>query len=266
MHACDWFETPMGRFLLEQERSHCRKLLPHGYYPSSLQAGQPSLNFLEQLETERQFFIGECALDTTTHLPAVPKPERPTACPIHCAVAKASAMPFASKTHNLMVLPHTLDFCEDPHAVLREVNHILVSQGCIVITGFNRFSLWRAFGLLRNAARRPPWIRRCYRVSRVQDWLALLGFELVGAGMLAYQIPLQSAKWRRRLGFIEKAGARWWPGLGAVYIIVGRKEEIAGSGRARAQRKWQRLMMPGLARPATPSAANVARKSQDRST
>ena len=83
-----------------------------------------------------------------------------------------------------------------------------------------------------KASSRQPWNGRYYRVGRVQDWLSLLGFELVGASMLAYQLPLQNENWRRKLDFVDNAGARWWPGLGAVYVIVGRKKEIGVTGRS----------------------------------
>ncbi len=248
----DWFESSLGRFLLEQERQHCRNLVPSGYYPRSLQAGRPSLNFLDGIETDGRFFIGEQTLKAPYHVDSLADPPDPPAADpqlVHCALATASAMPFADKTHNLIVLPHTLDFCDDPHAVLREVNHILVPQGCVVITGFNQLSLWGAIRVLMKASGRQPWNGRYRSVGGVQDWLSLLGFELVGARMLACQLPLQNEKWRRKLEFIDQAGARWWPGLGAVYIIVGRKQEIAASARAVTRLRWQRLI-PGLAQPA----------------
>ena len=245
----DWFESSLGRSLLEQERLHCHHLIPSGYYPRSLQAGLPFLSFLGGVETGARFFIGEHALRPGA------SSEPP---PIHCATAKASAMPFAEKTHDLIILPHTLDFCDDPHGVLREVNQILVPQGCVVITGFNRLSLWGAIRPLMQGANRWPWCDRYRRVGLVQDWLSLLGFELAGAAMLAYQPPLQSEKWRRKLAFIDKAGARWWPGLGAVYVIVGRKKERAMRGHGAARLQWRRLI-PGMAQPAARAPLRLVR-------
>ena len=251
----DWFESSLGRSLLEQERLHCHKLIPSGYYPRSLQAGLPSFSFLDDIETGGRFFVGECALrgrgasryhETGEAEDNTGQKDAP---PVHCAVAKSSAMPFADKTHNLIVLPHTLDFCEDPHGVLREVNQILVPQGCVVIIGFNRLSLWGAIRPVMKGANRQPWCGRYRRVGLVQDWLSLLGFELAGAAMMAYQPPLQNEKWRRKLAFIDNAGARWWPALGAVYVIVGRKKEIAVRGRGLTRLQWRRLL-PGMAQPA----------------
>ena len=244
----DWFESSLGQSLLKQERHHCRKLVPSGYYPRSLQAGLPALNFLDCLETGGRFFVGERAL-RVSGASGQSEITGDAARPVHCAVAKSSAMPFADKTHNLIVLPHTLDFCEDPHGVLREVNQMLVPQGCVVITGFNRLSIWGALRPLMKGASGPPWSGHYRRVGLVQDWLSLLGFELAGAAMMTYLPPLQNEKWRRKLAFIDQAGARWWPGLGAVYVIVGRKKEIAVSGRGVTRLQWRRLL-PGVAQPA----------------
>ena len=242
----DWFESSLARSLLEQERLHCRNLVPSGYYPRSLQVGLPSVNFLDGIETGGRFFIGERVLRAHGKSGVS---EASDSDPVQCAVAKASAMPFADKTHNLIVLPHTLDFCDDPHAVLREVNHILLPQGCVVITGFNQVSMWGAVRLMMKGANRRPWNGRYRRIGQVQDWLSLLGFELVGAMMMAYQPPLQNEKWRRKLAFIEQAGARWWPGLGAVYVIIGRKKEISLSGGVASRLRWRQLL-PDMAQPA----------------
>ena len=245
----DWFESSLARSLLEQERLHCRNLVPSGYYPRSLQVGLPSVNFLDGIETGGRFFIGERVLRTHGKSAASAASDQSDSNPVQCAVAKASAMPFADKTHNLIVLPHTLDFCDDPHAVLREVNHILLPQGCVVIIGFNQVSMWGAVRLMMKGANSLPWNGRYRRIGQVQDWLSLLGFELVGAMMMAYQPPLQNEKWRRKLAFIDQAGARWWPGLGAVYVIIGRKKEIAVSGGVTSRLRWRQLL-PDMAQPA----------------
>jgi len=249
----DWFESSLGRALLEQERRNCADLVPSEYYPRSLQVGAPAADFLGGIESGERFFIGETAKRAAQACAGGKK--------IHCAAANASAMPFAGRSHDLVVLPHTLDFCDDPHAVLREVSQILTPRGCVVIIGFNPWSLWGAVRLLKKASRRPqlPWRGRYCRLGRVQDWLALLGFELAGARMLVYQPPLQSERWRRKLACIDKAGERWWPGFGAVYVIIGRKREIAPVGRIDPQLQWRRLL-PGMAQPAAQNAGrNAAR-------
>ena len=253
----DWFDSPLGRALLLQERRRCDALLPSGYYPSSLQVTRPSVNFLRDAATDRRFFVDQSA--ALVHTAARDQTETP----MHCARAAPQALPFAHGAHNLIILPHTLDFCADAHAVLREVHQVLAPHGCLVITGFNPLSFWGAAHLLLRASHRRPWNGRYRRVGQVQDWLALLGFELAGAAMLFYQPPLQNEKLRARLAFLDDLGARWWPGMGAVYVLVGRKKVVnANDGRGRAQ-NWRRALLPGIAQPAAQNAArSIVKKIQ----
>ena len=235
-----WFHSPLGKFLLQRERARCRALVPSGYYPNRLQVGLPAANFLQPIDGDHRFFISAELTRPPAHFADT-----------SCARAAPEAMPFADKTLDFIALPHTLDFCADPHAVLREASHILRPQGCLLLTGFNPLSLWSAVAPAPPAARRTG---RRHRARRVQDWLALLGFELVGAQFLVYQPPLPNAKWRAKFEFMEHIGARWLPGIGAVYAMVARKHELAFGGRGARPAKW-RPWAVGLPQPATRAAA-----------
>jgi len=54
---------------------------------------------------------------------------------------------------------------------------------------------------------------------RVKDWLALLGFDVNAGRLVAYAPPFDNARLRRRFGFMEPAGDRWWAVGGAVYML-----------------------------------------------
>ena len=54
---------------------------------------------------------------------------------------------------------------------------------------------------------------------RLRDWLRVLGFELNGGKFGCYAPPFRQQAWLERFGFMEKAGARWWPLLGGIYVI-----------------------------------------------
>ncbi|MCQ4062135.1 class I SAM-dependent methyltransferase, partial [Klebsiella pneumoniae] len=62
--------------------------------------------------------------------------------------AEFEELPFESQSLDMIVLPHVLEFSEDPHQLLREVERVLMPEGRVVITGFNPMSLWG----LRHAA------------------------------------------------------------------------------------------------------------------
>ncbi len=248
----DWFQTPLGEWLLGAEQERCQRLIPAGYYPTALQLGLGQCNFLNGIEVGTGFLADEREFPPAQLLTKGLRQQRN----MNRVQASPSALPFSDKTHSLIVMPHIFDFCDDPHGVLREVNQILIPEGCVVITGFNQVSLWGGGRLTRSRYSNAPWKGNYYRVGRVQDWLSLLGFDIVGASIFGYQPPLQSEKWRNKLSFVEKVGTRWWPGLGAVYMIVGKKREIASStGGTRLA--WRRFI-PAIARPAVSSSAGLS--------
>jgi len=252
----DWFSTSLGQSLLSEEKSRCARLIPARYYPSCLQVGLPRADFLKSVETHRRYLV-ETDTAGINRSDSANDPE--VGASVYRAVALGSALPFAEKTHDLIVLPHTLDFCGDPHAILRQISQILAPEGCVCIIGFNALSFYGLMRVFQYRGGNAPWSGQYYRVGRVQDWLSLLGFDLVGAEMLAYQPPLRSEKWRKKLTFLDCAGNRWWPGLGGVYVIVGRKKEMAIHASPARVRRWRQLL-PGMAQPAAQRAAKATLK------
>jgi hypothetical protein len=53
----------------------------------------------------------------------------------------------------------------------------------------------------------------------LKDWLKLLNMEINRGHFGCYAPPCATDKWLRRFSFLEKAGNRWWPYLGALYIV-----------------------------------------------
>ncbi len=265
----NWFNSSLGQWLLEEECRHCRRLIPAGYYPTALQVGLPGRDYLRDMEDIEvgTRFISRASVGDQAGAPAEADTEATVLPRARHLVAQPGALPFGERTHSLIVLPHVLDFCADPHRVLREVNQVLIPEGCVVITGFNRFSLWGLNGLpgIRSRANveRAPWRGKHYRARRVQDWLSLLGIDILGACQFAYQPPMQSPVWRARLGFLDRMGDRWWPALGAVYMIVGRKREIA-VGTSGHRLAWRRFI-PAIARPGVTASGIPASAAAGRS-
>jgi SAM-dependent methyltransferase len=127
-------------------------------------------------------------------------------------------LPIACGSQDLVVLPHILEFSEQPHAILREIERVLMPEGSVIISGFNPHSLW---GLHRVLVRRRgyPWCGHFIGLQRLKDWLSLLGFEVVGIRFASYVPPFQQKKWLARGFCLEAAGKRWWPGSGGVYFV-----------------------------------------------
>ena len=136
------------------------------------------------------------------------------------------SLPFPASSLDLVVLPHALELARDPHHTLREVERVLVPDGRVVIAGFNPVSLW---GLKQRMGR---WgVDRALVLPegefigywRLRDWLLLLDLEVEHGTFGCYRPMLRSEKWLSRFEWMETAGDRWWPVLGAVYFVVAVK-------------------------------------------
>jgi SAM-dependent methyltransferase len=133
--------------------------------------------------------------------------------------AKCHELPLATNSIDMVLLPHVLEFAAEPHAILREVDRVMMPEGRLVIVGFNPWSLWglrSSVGFSRNDY---PWNGRFVSLPRVKDWLALLGFDVNAGRLVGYAPPFDNVKLRRTFDFMEPAGDRWWAVGGAVYML-----------------------------------------------
>ncbi len=193
-----WLASPPGSYLLAREQAYFDAAVADIFGYHALQLG------LEQVDLLRASRIPLCV----------------TAAPSGAAGLRADFrdLPIESNAVDLMVLPHTLEFSEHPHQVVREVARVLRPEGHVIIAGFNPLSLW---GLRRSIGRRRdfPWNGRFIHLARVKDWFALVGLEIVAGSMACYAPPCAEQKWLDRFGFMEKAGDRWWPIAGGVFFL-----------------------------------------------
>ena len=195
----EWFATPLGEYLLEKEQAYLDDVTSDIFGFHALQLGMPSVDFLRE--------------SRITHRMRIAASDNPD------LYAKCHELPFATQSIDLVLLPHVLEFAAEPHRILREVDRVMMPEGRLIIVGFNPWSLWglrSALGPSRDAF---PWNGRFVSLLRVKDWLALLGFDVNAGRLVGYAPPFASAKLRRRFGFMEPAGDRWWAVGGAVYLL-----------------------------------------------
>ena len=193
-----WLSTPQGAYVLNWELAQFDSAVDDVFGFRAVQIGLPEVDFLRQNRIPYRFTL---ALEHGAALAADPL-----------------QLPLASQSVDLVVLPHVLEGHHNPHDVLREVERVLMPEGQVVISGFNTVSLWR----LRQAfAKRggAPWDAKFIGVLRLREWLRVLGFELNGGKFGCYVPPFREGKWLQRFAFMDKAGARWWPVTGGVYVV-----------------------------------------------
>ena len=232
---CEWLSRQPGQSLLAVEALALRSVWPALYGRIAIQLGCAGpLDLLESCNAPVRAVLDEPGL-------AGPDVARIGGVPEH--------LPFDSRSVDLMLLPHTLEFADDPHQVLREVSRVLTPEGHLVIVGFNPFSLWGAWRLLRRRRGEAPWKGHFLHLTRLKDWLKLLDFELTQGEMLYYRPPLTSARAMERLRFLDKAGNRWWPMAGAVYVVVAKKR-VAGMTLLKPEWRKTPVFGQAVARPA----------------
>jgi SAM-dependent methyltransferase len=156
------------------------------------------------------------------------------------------AWPWQADSLDLVVLPHALERSADPHACLREVERVLIPEGQVLITGLNPVSFWgwrSQRGSMRRVAGAPVHSLIAYR--RLRDWLRLLGFEVQVSRFGGWSPAMGSERWMQRMDWMERAGERWWPILGGVYLLMATKR-VPG-GRLLPARPWRTVRSPAAA-------------------
>ncbi len=123
-----------------------------------------------------------------------------------------TALPLASDSVDAILLPHVLEHCPQPQAVLAEVERVLIPEGRLVVTGFNPLSLFGLRCLWWPAHGRPPG--RFYLASQVTNWLNASGFAIESLDYALFGLPRG-----RYAQTIEGLGRRFWAPLGGLYAI-----------------------------------------------
>ena len=151
--------------------------------------------------------------------------------------ALADELPLESDSIDTVIAHHTLDFADNPHQVLREIQRVLTPQGQLLIVGFNPHSLLGVSTRLRGISRKSLWHRHtAVSESRVTDWLHLLGCEVQDCTRLG-TVPLAgSGALQRWLMRLDKWGQRHNLPGGGLYIIHAIKQVSAVH---RPRRQWQ---------------------------
>ncbi|QSP93772.1 class I SAM-dependent methyltransferase [Marinobacter salinisoli] len=208
-----WFQTPLGRALLADQRRMLDSDLARLTGARQLQVGishrlplATGTDFTQRIMTT-PFWSGEISDGVV--------------------VCDSHELPFPSDSMDLVVLHHSADFSKSPHEVIREAARVLRGEGTIALIGLNPLSLW---GLRRAVSRfrEGPWGGRFLFRGRMEDWLHLLGFNIEVSATRFFRLPLQRSgrDVESRLDS-RLAGNRILP-LGAYYCIMARKRVYAG--------------------------------------
>ncbi len=237
----DWYDSQVGVQLLKTEQQVLDAILPDlfGYYLVALAHPLQADRFAASRVSRRRV-MNLCAQDY--HPPLEADGFR----------GEADRLPLQTDSIDVLVLPHVLEFTRQPHEVLREVERVLIAEGHVVILGFNPFSLWGLWRLVLGWRRGAPWCGAFRGVTRVRDWLSLLGFDVLNTRYYFFRPPLQHRGILRKLTLLERLGQRLWPIFGGGYAIVAKKRVVTLTPVRPRWAARKRLVSTGLVEPMKP--------------
>lgn len=205
--------------LLQWQQQRCDEAVADIFGYHSLQLGWPALQALRCNRMPRRWLAAQeadltCENGACQDLDAM-SVDLPDGVQLLC---HPEALPFAEASLDLLVLPHTLERCRQPHAALREVARVLVPEGRALIFGLHPWSIWGA----QHALERPRGLNAAKALSyfRLRDWLQLLQLEIVAVDFGCHGVALEAARWQQYLHWLDALGERAWPVLGGAYCVL----------------------------------------------
>lgn len=228
----DWYSLPLGRLLGKAEAQALDEFLPTLFGYHLLMVDPPwHDNVLRASRIPHRVVM--C--------------RRPSAPAVLCGAA--DALPMATDSLDMLILPHVLELADDPHQVLREAERCLIPEGHILVIGFNPYSCWGVRHFLSGWRGNLPWAAHFISVTRIKDWLALLGFDTLSVRYVFYRPPLKRHGALEKLAFLDRLGERdWLPGA-AAYLLLARKRVVGLTPLRSRWRPRRRFVAAGIAGP-----------------
>ena len=208
-----WYETPLGRHIYAAEAEWLSEHLKQcfGYYLLQF-GGSHSLKALDPSPIRN-------------HIWCIPAHHNDNHEPTICC--HFDALPFASHSIDAFVLPHTLELCSDPKAIIQAASEALVPEGMVLILGFNPVGI---FAPLKQwlAWRRDtlPWGLEWQRIGRVRHWLEESGCEIESIKTFLFSFSMSILGNMRRQHLVEALGQSVCPTWGGIYLILARKRMV----------------------------------------
>lgn len=238
----DWFGTPLGQRYADSEVAALRRIVPDLFGFHMVQVGGA-----------RALGLGNHCRTRRFHMVELSHPTQPDS----LCIAEPEYLPVRSDSVDAVVMPHVLEFCNDPHRALREIDRVLVPEGHVLLSGFNPLSAWGVRMLLHR--KKMPWAARMLPVGRLRDWLGLLGFDTVRAEFYCHSLPIARQGIFRHLQRFDSPDARVLPALCAGHVVLARKRV---STLTPIRSRWipnRRLAPAGIAEP-TPRKCHGQRR------
>ncbi len=158
-------------------------------------------------------------------------------------------LPLETDSVDAVIALHSLEFSENPHQVLRELQRVLTPQGHMLLIGFNPNSLTGVIRRLQGACGSDLWKEHCpVSENRLADWLYLLGCEVRERSRFYHVPPVGGGRVRHWLSAVDRWSEQHNFLSGGVYMIHAIKQ-VSALSRPRHQLRMKSERLIGLAVP-----------------
>jgi SAM-dependent methyltransferase len=136
--------------------------------------------------------------------------------------AELQKLPFKDDSVDCVVLIHSLEMDQNPHAVFREIDRVLTDDGQLIITGFNRLSFLGLYSFLpiRSIFRNKNYIK----ISRLSDWMSLFSYDIKHIFSINKIPPIKNIKILNYFLFLNKNPFIKINFFGNNYVILAKKK------------------------------------------
>ena len=199
-----WFNTELGRHVLDTEAALLDQLLPamFGYHLAQFSVQERPLFSSSMIRNKFCF-----SLDSSSQSNVITSP---------------LSLPLSNDSIDVMLIHHLLDFSGSTQEILREVSRVVMPMGHIVLMGFNPLSIWGAWKALARHSGHAPWGGKFIRPGLLMDYLNLLDFKIDRAQYAIYGPPV--ARWSGRVNdYSMGVSRRLNLPVGSVYLIAAQK-------------------------------------------
>lgn len=207
-----WWSGPLGQAFLLEEQKEIQKVASKLFGYHLLLLGEPQLmQCMAESPISHRIWLHPSA------------EKRQDSSPL---TARFDKLPLQSDSVDVIYLAHCLEFINNPHEVLRETYRSLIPEGYVFISSFNPWSIWGLTRWILHYIRRLEWDGRFISVTKLKDWLALLGFDVIRVRKYFFRPPISRVTALQRLNWLETVGQWFWPFLGGGYVVVAKKRII----------------------------------------
>lgn len=209
-----WLGNFLGGELLQAENSLLQNLIEHCYGKHSVLIGVPNQYvLLKKGQIPDRILVTPFVLHDKN---------------IRYVEGDWNELPISSGSVDLVVIPHSLEYVDNPRQVLSEACRIVKPEGSIIIFGFNPLSLWGLKGSWDKINGHDGFTGKgnFLSTSMIKQWLALADFELLKQQSLLFRPPVNHPKLFQHLKFMEWVGDKCALPFGGVYALMAKAKVV----------------------------------------